>query len=557
MNKKHPTALIPDGGNMGALVRSRDWSTTPLGPLDHWPQPLLTTVNLVLDSPFPKIVGWGADLTVIYNDAYVPLLGKKHPAMGMNMYDVWSEAVAIIRPLIDDALSGTACFQENFLFELHRNGSAENAWFDFSFSPVRDEAGSIQGFLNTAVETTQRKKHEEQLIAAKVAAESANKAKSSFLANMSHEIRTPMNSILGMLRLVLAGDIPEQHKNRIQVARDAAESLLWLLNDLLDLSKFEAGKCITYSKEFQLRPLLAGVAKEMELLASEKGVPISTIIDANLPESFIGDPYRLKRILINLLSNAVKFTNKGRITLEADGLEMAACTEDDGLVIATVLFKVKDTGKGIAEDHLNRIFDSYDQGGDESIASEEGLGLGLAICKTMCEQMGGSIWVESQQEEGSTFHLQLPLKTDGKIAAEAEDCPIDDTGLNIPSQRILLVEDQKMNQIFTEDLLSSYGHRVIIAENGQQALEKLSKGSYDLVLMDIKMPVMDGIEATLRIRTADPVIMNPDIPIIALSAHMISDEDMGRYRNAGFNHYVVKPVSFETLFEAMKNVLKL
>jgi CheY-like chemotaxis protein len=230
--------------------------------------------------------------------------------------------------------------------------------------------------------------------------------------------------------------------------------------------------------------------------------------------------------------------------------------EDDGFMITMVLFKVKDTGKGIDPDHMESIFDSYNQAVHDSLSPEQGTGLGLAICKNLSEQMGGSIWAESQPGQGSIFYVQLPFKTDGQIIEEPEAVSDEVNWPDSSPLNILLVEDQKMNQIFTMDLLSSYGHQVTVAENGQEALDKLGKTSFDLVLMDIRMPVMDGIETTMRIRTADPLIMNTDIPVIGLSAHTVTNQEMQRFEYAGFNHYVVKPVSFEKLFTAIEEVLK-
>jgi PAS domain S-box-containing protein len=809
-----------------------DWSQTPLGPVDHWPHPLRSYVSLILASPFPNILGWGPEWTVIYNDAYIPLLAQKHVALGLPFLHVWSEASHEIRPLILKALSGQACFFQNSRFTLWRHREREEAWFDFSFSPLPDDQGNIVGFLNTAVETTQRhvaqqclleksqalqeqecklfeqlqftemlldhlhaaiavmtghelrytmvnkayqelrpqepmlgkryrdvfpacveagseaivqkvlesgvthedvgypvpipgkpdavwhhrivrlperkgdessalvitrditkqKQIQEALNTAKLIAErrsaelqaalesapigavfydthhnihymntaaqrtlgftleevqslpaqerirlfrlrntdntamsldemvghralqgetvigsefllypkgseeplhvlsnaspivledgkiigavqivvditelerarqqaeTANKAKSEFLARMSHDIRTPMNSILGMLRLALSGDLPAKQKERIQVARDSADSLLWLLNDLLDMSKIEAGRFTLHEKEFRIRHLLSNVCREIEVLASEKDIKHYLSVGRDLPAVIHGDPYRLKRVLSNLLSNAIKFTEQGWVSLEAELLELAPRSEDDRFQVANVLFKVKDTGRGIDPNQLDSIFETYSQGGHDSLSAEQGTGLGLAICKNLSEQMGGSIWAESRIGEGSTFHVQLPFKTDGQIIEAPENSG---EAVNLPASsplNILLVEDQKMNQIFTEDLLSSYGHQVAVAEDGEQALDKLALSSFDLVLMDIRMPTMDGIETTMRIRTADPIVMNTDIPIIALSAHAVTEQERQRFQLAGFNEYVVKPLSFENLFEAMQKVMSI
>jgi len=435
-----------------------------------------------------------------------------------------------------------------------------SVWVQVNIQAELDETGAVWQWRVVLDDITERKRTEEALIQAKQeaeeaqgAAEAANRHKSSFLAKMSHDIRTPMNSIIGMHRLVLAGELSAKQRERIQVAKESAESLLWLLNDLLDLSRIESGRFSLHEKEFRLRRMLQNALKEMELPAAEKGCRLDLHLDENLPASLIGDPFRLKRILINLLSNAVKFTGQGRVSLEAELLDLAPCTDEEDLLTATVLFRVSDTGAGIDSDKLEAIFETYEQA-DGFGDAEQGAGLGLAICRKLSQEMGGSIWAESEPGQGSVFSVQVPLKTDGRLAEEAETCAEEGDWGNIPPQRILLVEDQRMNQLFTMDLLSSQGHSVEVAEDGQQALDLLDKKSFDLVLMDIKLPVMDGIEATRRIRFADPVHVNADIPVIGLSAHVPTEDELGRYQEAGFNDYVVKPVSFEKLFAAIREL---
>ncbi|MCF8037908.1 MAG: response regulator [Desulfohalobiaceae bacterium] len=669
------------GGEMGARIRSFDWTHTSVGPMESWPQALLGNVQTLLELPFPGILMWGPDYTVCaYNDAYRPLLGTKDEALGRHFLEVWTEARDIIEPSLEQTFTGTAHFFKKSKFILLRNGESEETYFNYSFSPIRDESGSIVGILNIAQEIsdevraqrtlqlatdaarlgafgweiqadesnwenkrmfeifgltsadrpfdlaqftrevihsddlqrfeedvaesmrkgelfrgayriyrandkeirwiqcharfeyshdgkplrllgifddiTDQKAAEVELLQAKTDAEMANQAKSKFLANMSHEIRTPMNSILGMLRLVLSDDLTSKQKERIQIAKESANSLLWLLNDMLDLSKIEAGRFTLHEKKFRLRHLLNNVCKEIEIFASEKNIKHYLAAGKDLPTILIGDPYRLKRVLFNLLNNSIKFTNQGWISLETEMLDLVPLAEDDHFMNAEVLFKVRDTGIGIDPDKLESIFDSYEQGGQNTLSSEMGLGLGLAICKNLSEQMGGRIWVESKPGEGSVFYVQLPFKTDGQILEEPESSSDGIFRSNSSPLNILLVEDQKMNQIFTVDLLSTYGHEVEVAENGQQALDKLAQGSFDLVLMDVRMPVMDGIEATMRIRTADPLVMNPDIPVIGLSAHIVSEQELQRYQNAGFNDYVVKPVDFEKLFGAIEEVFR-
>jgi len=457
--------------------------------------------------------------------------------------------------------------------EAFRNSLAEKTRYDIEHRIVRQDNGEIrhiQGIgdveTNTAgepvrmfgvsMDVTWQRRNQQALEQARAAAERANRAKSDFLAMMSHEIRTPMNSILGMLRLALSGDLPGKQKERIQVARDSAESLLWLLNDILDLSRVEAGRFTLNEKEFRIRHLLNNICREIEVQASEKNIKHYLSVGQDLPTVLHGDPYRLKRILYNLLSNAIKFTDRGWVSLEAERVDTRPGSENDGFMITTVLFTIKDTGKGIDPDQLESIFDSYYQAVHDSLSPEQGTGLGLAICKNLSKMMGGSIWAESEPGQGSFFYVQLPFKTDGQIMEEPESVNDDASWPDSSPLNILLVEDQKMNQVFTVDLLSSYGHQVTVAENGQEALDTLARSSFDLVLMDIRMPVMDGIETTMRIRSADPLLMNPDIPVIGLSAHTVTDQEMQRFQYAGFSNYVVKPVSFEKLFTAIEEVLK-
>ena len=441
-------------------------------------------------------------------------------------------------------------------------GADPPCWVLADIWAQKDEQGGLHQFMVVLTDISQRKQAEQEIVQARQQAEKAqqqaelaNKHKSEFLARISHDIRTPMNSILGMLRLVLSSDINCKQRDRIQVAKSSAGSLLWLLNDLLDLSKIEADRFTLHDKEFRSRHLLNNVFREIGHMATEKGLKNYLAVGKDIPTILNGDPFRLKRILYNLLSNSIKFTYQGWIELEANQLDITPCSDDPDYFVSTILFRVKDTGQGIDPDKLEGVFHSYDQGGHDSLSAEQGTGLGLAICKKLTEQMGGHIWVDSRPGEGSTFYVQIPFKTDGQIGHDFEDQEHGESLDQIPAQRILVVEDQKMNQIFVEDLLSSYGHHVELADNGEQALNILSKKSFDLVLMDIRMPGMDGIETTMRIRTADPLIMNPDIPVIGLSAHAITEKEMDRFRNAGFNHYVVKPVDFEKLSSAMQEVL--
>jgi signal transduction histidine kinase/CheY-like chemotaxis protein len=425
--------------------------------------------------------------------------------------------------------------------------SGTESFFKYFFSPIKDPQGRVVEVVKFIADVT-------DLETAKRRAEEASRVKSDFLAKMSHEIRTPMNSILGMLRLALLDELPGKQRERLQVAKESADSLLGLLNDLLDLSKIEAGRFSLQHMDFSLAKILNNVVREFRPEAQEKGLWLDLHLSDGLPERVEGDPQRLRQILINLISNALKCTHQGGVTVEAErnGHLEASASEDSRSV--ELVFRVSDTGVGIDPDWADRIFESYEQCGFAS-SPEQGTGLGLAICNRLIQEMNGRIWVESKPGSGSTFVFALPFVRDGSDSEAKEKTAAQIIFPELPSLHILLVEDERMNQIFTQDLLASSGHSVDLAQNGQEALDMLRRKSYDAVLMDVKMPVMDGVEATLRIRTSDPWEMNPDIPVIGLSAHAVSKDKEQRFFNPGFNAYITKPVEFEKLFETLSEVI--
>ncbi len=455
----------------------------------------------------------------------------------------------------------------NTLFKESREESLDTVFQcgDGNDLPVRLRAKlrqeNNQTLCRLAVLDISREKEQEQgrerllldLRKSKEEAEAASHAKSDFLAKMSHEIRTPMNSILGMLRLSLLNSLEPEQRRRLAVAKESAEALLDLLNDLLDLSKIEAGKFALQSKDFSLRRFLNTAVQIFRPMAQEKGISLNLEIVREIPARVFGDPQRLRQIMNNLLSNAIKFTDNGEVNIEVARNEPSDATNSAEHNALEIQFRVRDTGSGINSACFDRIFESYEQSGYR-FEQQQGTGLGLAICKRLITEMSGRIWVESSTEQGSVFTFVLPFESDGLPEEPVQE----DTEKNMPSLpplHILLVEDQPMNQVFTEDLLTSYGHLTDIAENGQQALKMLEKKTYDLVLMDLRMPVMDGMEATTRIRTGDPCNLDPEIPVIALSAHVKTKSDEERFFCAGFDGYIVKPVEFEKLFSTIRDVL--
>lgn len=383
----------------------------------------------------------------------------------------------------------------------------------------------------------------------KEVAEKTAALKQQFMANMSHEIRTPMNAIVGMTRLLLDKN-PQEHQIRyLKAISQSADNLLVIINDILDLSKIEAGKIIIEQVPFSLRELMQNMRDMLLLKAEEKNLQLRLQIDNYISDSLIGDPTRISQILINLTGNAIKFTEKGFVEVRAEHVE----TKDGR---CTIRFEIEDTGIGIAADYVDSIFESFTQAGTDTARKFGGTGLGLTISRQLTNLMGGDISVESEVGHGTVFSVVIPLRV-GETK-EAADDNTDEPIINTEAlrhARILLVEDNEFNQMVAEDTLQELlpGITVEIAVNGQEAIDKVQSTSYDLVLMDIQMPVMDGLTATKIIRKELPAPAR-DVKIIAMTANVLQ-EDVHRYLEAGMNAYVSKPFKQEELLQKMSALL--
>ncbi len=372
---------------------------------------------------------------------------------------------------------------------------------------------------------------------AEEAAELASRAKSEFLANMSHEIRTPLNGIMGMIHLARLKSSDTRIMQYLDLADKSAQHLLDIVNDVLDISKMESGKIQLTAKPFSLRRELEEAVEPLAVAAAEKGLTLDHGVDADVPDQVVGDAGRLRQVLTNLIGNALKFTSSGRIDVRL------AMDEDDGPGRARRFrFTVSDTGIGIPADRLDHIFESFEQAHTSAHALYGGTGLGLSISKRLVELMGGDIRVESREGEGSAFTFTVRLDV---VRSQQEE----GGGRGVPKGRplrILVAEDNFVNQTFIKELLQQLGHAVTLAGNGREALELLARDRFDLVLMDIRMPEMCGDEATRIIRSQPPEGVDPHIPVIALTAYALKDE-IDRYMKSGFNAYMTKPLERETL----------
>ena len=474
-------------------------------------------------------------------------------------YESWARCihpddVKTMDAAIQSALRGEKDFAQEF-HVVWPDGSLR--YIQAVAKTFRDQDGKPLRMIGTSIDITERKQREDNLVQSiqlakdlAIMAEAASKAKSEFLANMSHEIRTPMNGILGMLTLLQDTHLTPDQSQYVRVARASGDSLITVINDILDLSKMEAGKLKLELLDFDLRQLLEDLLSIMTPTAAEKKLILGQNLAAEIPALLRGDVVRLRQILTNLINNAIKFTDQGEVNIQATVVSV----KTSGMKLR---FIVRDTGIGIPADKVDSLFTKFTQVDASTTRIYGGTGLGLAISKQLVELMGGEIGVRSQAGRGSEFWFTIWLDNVDRVQSSPAPAPAAEPNRNrlVYQGSVLLAEDNLTNQMIAAAILNKIGLKVEVVDNGLKAVRKLETQAYDIVLMDLQMPEMDGLQATQMIRSPQSQVVNHRVPIIAMTANALQG-DREKCLDAGMDDYISKPIDLPHLLAVLAHFLK-
>lgn len=503
-------------------------------------------LNILLDT-IPALVYFkDSDLRYqIVNKAFIEFSGfARSEVIGKTLKEVFHHYLpegryqALEKQVIKD---GSFFYNVEELVEQNE----KKIWVHTNIAPVRSKEGKIIGLIGISWDISSQKNHEQQLRHARDMAEEGVRIKDLFLTNMSHEIRTPLNGIIGMAEILRQTSLQKNQKDYLTSLLNSARHLMGLIEDVFEFSAIETGKYKPEEDKFSLTRLLDQVKEEFKNETDNKGIKIQVNIDKRLPQLFIGDKGSLRIVLRNLLSNAIKFTHEGHVALI---VKPEKSLKNSRL---TIRFEVKDTGIGIKDVYINKIFESFSQVDISTTKNYQGTGLGLAISKRLVEIMKGKIGVQSAEGKGSVFWFVIPLKVEVPEEETFDESRIIEL---LKEFRILMVEDNLINQKISKVILEKSGCKLDVANNGKEGLEKYKENPYDLILMDIQMPVMDGLEATRKIRQFEKKQGERHAFIVALTANAM-ESDREKAKESGMNGFIAKPFNPKELLKILHDFI--
>jgi len=508
--------------------------------------------NLYETKHMAKVGSWQFDIEnnrLTWSDETYRIFGLKPQAFDAT-YEAFLDAVhPDDRALVSDAYSGSIRNGQNGYEIEHRiirKETGEVRYVHEKCRHERDATGTAVRSIGMVQDITERKASEVALLAATQAAEAANRAKSLFLAKVSHEIRTPLTTIVGFGELLEDAGLTSEHRKYLAAINAASNTLSLLINDILDLSKIDAGELVIRQEDVHLRNLIDKLAKSQEQQITKQSLSLHVSINADLPDLLVGDPLRIQQVLLNLLGNAIKFTDQGAISIDV-------CVVEEGASRVLLDISVTDTGIGVAAELYERIFEPFVQVFDANSRHYRGSGLGLSISRSLAGLMGGTVELESQVGTGSTFHFLIPLQKKTDDVSERPVTEIEPISVSMPALNILLAEDNQINIQFIKTVLENLGHKVMTAENGKVALDHLNTNVFDLVLMDIEMPVINGIDALKTLRELEQ-LSGKHLTVIALTAYALMG-DREKYLKMGFDGYLKKPFTTRELVNELVRVV--
>ena len=471
-----------------------------------------------------------------FNKAFEALFGiAREEWIGKTVFELVSGDTAAMMDAKDKELFAGNAIQ-TYEAEFRNRSTGEVREGLYWKAPMTDVRGEVTGLVGTILDITERNRIEQELREAKRNAEAASQAKSDFLANMSHEIRTPMNGVIGMTDLAMELEQNPTQREYLRIVKSSAQSLMVILNDVLDFSKIEAGKLNIEAVRFPLVDTIEETLKTLRSRADQKGLVLESSLQRELPDAVLGDPVRLRQVLTNLCDNAIKFTGQGGVYVAVHCAPTASGHE--------LQISVRDTGIGIPPDKQQGVFAAFSQADTSTTRRFGGTGLGLTICARLVDLMGGRIWLESEEGKGSTFHFTIQVQSADPVQSAASSALHLETPASSRALQILLVEDHPINQMLATTLLKKWGHVVVLAKNGQEAVDLFGSQRWDVILMDMQMPVMGGLEATRLIRTEEAGASRT--PIIAMTANAM-DSDRQACLQAGMDDHLAKPFNAQGL----------